>query len=265
VIKKERTVIMAHFVKYSRNVTNSEITNHCNHNSRIFTSEKPNINTELSKYNYVLSSHGTTAEELLNYYKERTSQVYIYGKNRQDRVTLCEWVVTAPHDLKKSDEHLFFESVHEFMCNKYSNGNENNILLSSIHHDETTAHEHILIIPITKNSKYFQNNTRLTECAKYPEKLSANDIFTKNHLSNFHKELSDFINKEKGIKCTLYSTGSKKDLQREIEKLSFEKEKLQDRVSELEKTIEKQHEHKSSWGNSRGWSKERSKTWEREL
>ena len=291
---------MARVEKY----THSSVIYELRHNFR--ESPKPSknidIDTTRSFLNYSLhpSSHGCSAVECKHYYDQRLAEVYHY--RRADIKTMCQWIVTAPQDLKAEDRKLFFRETYNFLNGLYG---EKNCISAIVHFDEGIKdksgnvfvgqpHLHYLFIPVVANNKYMKKNKKghLTTMSVYEEKVCANELLTKNHLKLFHKNFSQFL-KSKHIKCSVYSgitngkNRSVKDLKTEtrefLEKnhvLEKENTTLKEKIHDLEKEnatlkeniislkhdISKLHEREiekpAAWGNTSGWGKEFSKSWE---
>ena len=266
--------------------TNQEVNYHLRHNGRENPrpSSNPDIDPTRKDSNYYLSpeDHGRSARECRAYYKQRLSEIYVFG--RSDVVTACEWVVTAPKDLDPSQQEAFFKATYDFLTQQYG---EKNCIQAVVHNDEGVkndageivegkAHLHFLFVPVVANGKYMKVNKtgELSTAGKYPEKLCAYELVTKNHLQNFHPALQKHLN-ESGIKCTVHSgvTGGKnrtvdqlksqtKELLSERERskaLEAENQQLREKLAKFEKTIEKT----PGWSKSGGWGKDR--TWTAEM
>ena len=96
------------------------------------------------------------------YYQKRLSEIYVFG--RSDVVTACEWVVTAPKDLRPDQYDAFFRASYAFLNSLYG---EQNCIQAVVHNDEGVkdsaghivqgkAHMHYLFIPAVKNQKYMK-------------------------------------------------------------------------------------------------------------
>ena len=48
-----------------------------------------------------------------DYFRERLSQLYVYGRN--DVKVMAGWVVTAPQDLEQEQYDDFFLAVYDFL------------------------------------------------------------------------------------------------------------------------------------------------------
>ena len=122
------------------------------------------------------------------YFKKRKSQLSCY--NRADVKVLAGWVVTAPQDLPAEKHKIFFQSVHDFLTNRY--GMEN-CVQSVVHNDESgQPHLHFLFIPVTTDKK----NGGL--------KICANEVITRQELRSFHPDLQNYLNSV-GVNATVQS------------------------------------------------------------
>lgn len=104
---------------------------------------------------------------------------------RADAVSLCGWVVTAPKDLPSGEEAQFFQTVYDFIADKYG---RDNIISADVHYDEATPHIHVTFMPIVADKKHSGN------------KLCADGMETPKSLSKFHQQLSDVMEDTLGHK-----------------------------------------------------------------
>lgn len=101
-------------------------------------------------YSFSMDHNGLSP---FQYYKNRISEVYMYGRGSQrekDAITGCGWIVTLPSELygNPEKEKAFFRGVFNFISDRY--GREN-IINNSIHYDEGgLPHIHVIFSPITK-------------------------------------------------------------------------------------------------------------------
>lgn len=160
--------------------THGQVLTQIRHAAReIRNSSNKDIDPARSNLNYSLAPlrlrkdgdrlHGISPYD---YYKERKSQVYIYG--RKDVVTLCCWIITSPKTIPQNQQELFFKETHKFLANRYG---EKNIVNSVVHLDETTPHLHFQFSPIIPDLK------------RGGEKFCANDLITRHELKTFHPDL----------------------------------------------------------------------------
>lgn len=231
---------MAKLTKYTSIIAISK------HNAReVEVSSNPDIDLERTAENYSLApadrgnaqpDQGRASKRARAYYKERMREVYKY--NRKDVVTACEWVVTAPKDLKPEQENEFFRAAYDYMNSKYG---EKNVIQAIVHKDEAgQPHLHYLFTPVVKNEKYQQPNRygNITGSALYEEKLCANDLIDRRHLQHWHDELQTWLD-DRGIQATVKNgatEGSGKtvtELKRET--LEKELEAVKDQLASVEK------------------------------
>lgn len=181
---------------------NSAVFGLLRHNNRE-TKNPSNIDIDSmrKKLNYSLAppdrSNTLASKE---YYDKRLSEVYRY---RRDTLITCdEWIITAPQDLPKDQEAVFFKCCYEFLNHTYD---EKNCIHCTVHHDEGIKndqgtilygrpHMHYMYIPIVP----------YTGTKAYTEKVCNKELMTKEHLSKFHPELQDFLIKS-GIHCNINS------------------------------------------------------------
>ena len=253
------------------------------HNSRECPQPPSNSEIDISRshLNYSLGENGNTASECQKYYRKRLSELYVYGKGkRQDVNTLCQWVISAPKDLAKDQEHAFFQAANDYCNSLY--GAENSIQCT-VHYDEGIRnqegeliagrpHLHYSFIPAIKNDKYLRPNrySNSSGSALYKEKCSANDVLTRSHLQCWHKGFQKFL-VGRGIICTVMN-GSTIGKGKTVEQLkSATKDEmikeLQVENASLKSTIHdlKNSKERTSWSHSKtGWSKG-TKKWEKEF
>lgn len=267
---------MARVEKY----TSGAVSYQLRHNTRECPKPPSNIEIESERtpLNYTLISHGSTAKECYEYYKQRLSEVYVYGNKAVN--TMASWVITAPADLSETQEKDFFEAATDYCNSLYG---EKNVIQAVVHKDEGIKnskgvivagrpHLHYSFIPVVQNNRYMKPNAHgnITEIARYQEKVCANDLINKRHLQNWHKDFQELLN-IRGIKCSVINgatsggnrTVSELKDKTKIELLTHEKEQLQKIINDLEKSnsIERST---SPWSHSAGWSKG-DKTWENEF
>lgn len=269
---------MAKLTKYTAIVAISK------HNAReVEVSSNPDIDTERTALNYSLvpegrggaqPDRGRSSKEARAYAKKRLNEVYKY--NRKDVVVACEWVVTAPKDMKPNQEEDFFKATYDFLNSKYD---ERNCIQAIVHKDEAgQPHLHYLFTPVVKNEKYQQPNRfgNITGSALFEEKLCANDLIDRRHLQHWHEDLQKWLD-DRNIQATVkngVTEGSGKtvaELKREtLEKdLSAVKEQLaavakentqlherleaQERSQQREETQSRGWGERRAWGSSEGW------------
>ena len=232
--------------------TNTAVYNILRHNNR--EAKNPynvDIDTERTKLNYSLTplEHGNNLVSNKAYYNKRLSEVYHYKRN--DLITCDEWIITAPVDLPKDQEQLFFKKCYEFLNSKY---NEENCIHCSVHYDEGVKndqgqvihgrpHMHYMYIPVVP----------YTGTKNYTEKVCNKELMTKSHLIQFHPQLQEFLTRAGLQRCNVNSgiTGvncSVKDLKAHtLREMIFEQSKniesLKEENGRLKKEIAQLQEH----------------------
>lgn len=153
------------------------VVNILRHNNREINSpSNTDIDFSLSDNNYAL--HLDRGMSDYDYYLERKSEVYCYG--RDDVNVMVGWVVTVPEDLPVDEHRAFFEAVNEFLDDRY-NG-EHNCIQSIVHCDESgREHLHYNWIPTVPDIKHGG------------EKINAGEVLTRAELRNFHPDLQRYL------------------------------------------------------------------------
>jgi peroxiredoxin family protein len=152
---------------------------------------------------------------------------------RKDANVLCDWVVTAPKDLRPEDNRVFFEAVTKFCEARYG---EKNVLGAYVHMDEAQPHVHIPILP------------------QVDGKMQASKMVNRADLQSFHGDLSHSIEQALGYKVSIELDETKKgekqlsslsqdeykaakatleEMRKETEQLQAKNEKLQTENSKL--------------------------------
>lgn len=107
----------------------------------------------------------------------------VAGKGiRKDANVLCDWVVTAPRDLRPEDNRTFFEAVTRFCEQRYG---EKNVLGAYVHMDETQPHVHVPILPQVNG------------------KMQASKMVNRADLQSFHGDLSRSVEHALGYKVSI--------------------------------------------------------------
>lgn len=133
-----------------------------------------NIDLSRTHLNYNLAPD----HNQLEYLKERLSQVKC--QNRKDVNVFCDWVITAPKELRKEDEKEFFELAYKFMSERYG---EQNVISAYVHMDETTPHMHFCFIPVYYDKK------------KDIYKVSAKQLLNKIELKCIHPQFQQYLDR----------------------------------------------------------------------
>lgn len=179
---------MAHMAKFK----SAQCPNMLHHyrRDREATLERSNVDRERTHLNYTLGPDGG-----LERIRERVSEVEatMTRSVRSDAIVMCDWVVTAPPDLRAEDQREFFESCYDFVRGRYG---DENMLGGYVHMDETTPHIHIALTPVVE-----RDGDRLA--------MSAKEMFTRQELMRFHGELSDRVAHDLGYRPQIETTGER--------------------------------------------------------
>ena len=257
---------MARIEKY----TSNSVVFQLRHNSR--ESPRPPNNVEIditrSHLNYSLDCYGGSAIECKQHYKERLSDVYVYGNKQVN--TLCQWVITAPSDLNPEQEKAFFQAAHDY-CNFLYDSE--NCIQSIVHYDEGVKdpvtgkivegrpHLHYCFIPVVENKKYMKPNRygNISGAALYQEKCCANDLIDKQHLLRWHDDFQKFLD-DRGIKCTVKNGATgRRNLTVEELKSKTKDQIISELVKEnqnLKTKIIENEVQPSGWGKEKLWETE---------
>ena len=227
------------------------------------------IDSSRTALNVSLIEGRTGAAECYDYFKKRLSEVYCY--HHKELKVLAQWVVTSPVDLKAEQETEFFEVTNDFLDSLYGS---DNCVQAIVHYDEGVKnhlgeivfgrpHLHYSFIPILPNKHH--NKGARTASAGYSEKVCANELLNRQHLIKWHSEFQKFLN-EHGVKCTVKNgatAGGNRTVAelKEQSKLEIENQFLKQRLAEMEQQLSRQH----GWSQSKSWSKEATKSWEKEF
>lgn len=180
----------------------------------------PDIDFTKSEENYSLKERpNKTYNQVI---KERIDSLELKKAVRKDAVVMCSFVVTSDKDFFNNNtpetEKEYFKQAYEFIKNRYG---EQNIISAEVHKDETTPHLHINFIPITEDNK-----------------LSAKRLFDKKSLKllqdDFHRVVAKNFNLERG---------GIEEHQKNIDKVTYKKEKVKNELHEIEQ-IEKETSEK---------------------
>lgn len=176
-----------------------------------------NLDRSKTHLNYNLATH--QQEQQGEFVRKRCSEVKCF--NRQDVNVMCSWVLTAPKDLPKKDNLIFFQQSYNFMAERYG---KENIVSAYVHHDETTPHMHFAFVPVVEDNK------------KGGYKVSAKELITRKDLQTFHFDLQQHLNKALG-----YEVGVMNEATREGNKTVAElkQETAIRKTKELEEKLEK--------------------------
>lgn len=197
----------------------------------------------------------------IEFIQKRTGEVKCL--KRENVNVMCSWVVTVPKDLPSDRHKDFFRNTYEFLAKKYG---EENVISAYVHMDEVTPHMHFAFVPVVTDKK------------KGILKVSAKEAVQRADLEHFHTDLQQYL--ENTMKCPVNvlngatKNGAKtvaelkaeeqikaleNDVKREREKKEYYREenrelkekrmaqkmennRLEKKISENAKTLEKQGE-----------------------
>lgn len=145
-----------------------------------------------------------------SYYKQRLAELYVY--NRADVIHMVGWVITAPQDLPKSEEDIFFAECYRFLEQRYG---DKNVVSAVVHKDEVgQSHLHFCFIPAVPDPK------------RGGEKLCVNEVLTPREMSNFHPALQKHL-KDNGIDAKVMTGVTKaQGGNRTVHQMKQEREKV---------------------------------------
>lgn len=184
---------------------------------------KSNIDPEKTHLNVTLCADQN--KKVKERYQDRVAEI---GIKRKDQVTMVDWVVTLPKELKDlsyDDQKAFFHSAAEFVAERYG---IDNFMGAYMHFDESTPHVHIAFTPVKE------------------DKFQCKNILNRKDLSSFHEDLARHLEKDlsftvkkeyilNGITATNKATDElKAEKKQEIEQLESRKVELECDVRELE-------------------------------
>ena len=176
---------MAHLAKYTLNSAQALFHHNLRHKDRkgeyvAYGGSK--IDTTKTHLNYRLDPN-TDPNEFIT---QRLSEIKV--QKRADVKVYCSWVLTVPQNLPTEKHREFFESAYRFFCQDYG---KENIVMASVHLDETTPHMHLGFVPVVREKK---NQKKLGQ-----EKVSAKELLTRSYMKNLHKRLKNVL--ERDLNC----------------------------------------------------------------
>lgn len=181
----------------------------------------PDIDFSKSEDNYSLQERqNKTYNQII---KERIESLELKKAVRKDAVVMCSFVITSDKDFFNNNtpetEKEYFKQAYEFIKNRYG---EQNIISAEVHKDETTPHLHINFIPVTED-----------------DRLSAKSLFDKKSLKvlqdDFHRVVAKNFNLERG---------GIEEHQKNIDKVTYKKEKVKNELEEINKLEQETEEKK---------------------
>lgn len=169
------------------------------HSRKSFYAEKPNIKTELTSTNYIMSNFKGSQMELFEKQKELYNQKHT-RKLRKDAIKALDGVFAFTDASKITDKQLaqsVIDFLAEFMPDCYAR--------IWVHNDEKQKHAHVLVCPIDKNGNCIADNVMnkatfrqmQTKFAQICEKngiegisrgIAKADRFEKGMPQNYHKD-----------------------------------------------------------------------------
>lgn len=176
---------MAHLAKYTLNSAQALFHHNLRHKDRkgeyvAYGGSK--IDITKTHLNYRLDPN-TDPNEFIT---QRLSEIKV--QKRADVKVYCSWVLTVPQNLPQEKHKEFFESAYRFFCQDYG---KENIVMASVHLDETTPHMHLGFVPVVREKK---NQKKLGQ-----EKVSAKELLTRSYMKNLHKRLKNTL--ERDLNC----------------------------------------------------------------
>ncbi len=174
------------------------------------------VDTTRSHLNYNVGPDRPQSDHLLDLLDE------VKHSNRKDLVVMCDWVINAPSDLSEEMYDDFFHLCYQFCVDRYGSQsglplNEDVVLSSYVHLDETTPHMHFCFAPIK-------------EIDGEP-KFLAKEVVSVQELRTFHQDLQNYL-RDNGCRCSILNGKTKRDAYGRA--LSVKELKRQDYLRERE-------------------------------
>lgn len=225
---------MAHLAKYTLNSAQMLFHHNLRHQDRTgeyVSYHGSKIDTTKTHLNYRLDPN-TDPNEFIT---QRLSEIKV--QKRADVKVYCSWVLTVPQNLPTEKHREFFESAYRFFCQDYG---KENIVMASVHLDETTPHMHLGFVPVVREKK---NQKKLGQ-----EKVSAKELLTRTYMKNLHKRLKNVL--ERDLNCRVDITIDLDDdapkreyvplatLKKQTEAEAKKLKEIEQKLGELEQTSE---------------------------
>lgn len=225
---------MAHLAKYTLNSAQMLFHHNLRHQDRTgeyISYHGSKIDTTKTHLNYRLDPN-TDPNEFIT---QRLSEIKV--QKRADVKVYCSWVLTVPQNLPTEKHREFFESAYRFFCQDYG---KENIVMASVHLDETTPHMHLGFVPVVREKK---NQKKLGQ-----EKVSAKELLTRTYMKNLHKRLKNVL--ERDLNCRVDITIDLDDdapkreyvplatLKKQTEAEAKKLKEIEQKLGELEQTSE---------------------------
>lgn len=109
-------------------------------------------------------------------------------QKRSDVIKFCDCIVNPPADLPAERHREFFKHAFDFLADRYG---RNNVVSAYVHLDETSPHMHFSFVPVVKNTG--------KSADKFPEKLCARDMVTRQDLQTLHPDAQQYMQDK--MKC----------------------------------------------------------------
>lgn len=137
------------------------------------------INQDLTYKNYNL---GPKREKSQIEFIKNSLEKYQHS-NRRDLKVCSDWVITCPQNVPETRQNEFFKLSYDFLVERYtkrSGLSEEDLIVSSfVHLDETTAHMHFCMLNVINNSK--------------GQRFCAKEIFNRKELASFHSDFKKYM------------------------------------------------------------------------
>ena len=144
-----------------------------------YESDNPQIDSERTRNNYRFTPYfGKTYTEFIN------GRIKELGLSpRKDAVVMNSFVLgsdkTFFDGLAKVEQYNFFSDCYKFFAERYG---EENIIAAIVHHDETTPHMHLNLMPVTKDGR-----------------LCSKQLFDKPQLQKLQTDFYESVGKRWGL------------------------------------------------------------------
>ena len=130
-----------------------------------YTYNNQKIDTRKTYQNYSLFER----ENPKDFIKQKIAEAD--NKPTKSTNVISDWIVTLPkNDRLNGREREFFQSVHEFLCNKVG---EENVVGSWVHMDETSPHIHFCFVPFCERAKMTNDKTQPLRWTEADEKKNS--------------------------------------------------------------------------------------------
>lgn len=143
---------MAHLAKYTLNSAQMLFHHNLRHQDRTgeyVSYHGSKIDITKTHLNYRLDPN-TDPNEFIT---QRLSEIKV--QKRADVKVYCSWVLTVPQNLPTEKHREFFESAYRFFSTDYG---AKNIVMASVHLDETTPHMHSALFQLSGKRKIRKNS-----------------------------------------------------------------------------------------------------------